>query len=206
MLSLIRFLTQNPCFWHLLLSLNRSYDRGMKNTNHHQIKKSRKYTYVCIPRQWECKQDWNSLLAEQCTLQAWCHKEKLPDFAKTFSSAACFLWTVIFFSSRLLNLLYCTRQSKFGLLFAAGAAPLHRAVQKALGHGTEPCVVLGDYSSPLLICLTIESFTLLKDFTNWIFFKSCAEAVPLWLNDIRIFKKKKKSKSRRSLSAFINDI
>lgn len=55
-----------------------------------------------------------------------------------------------FFFSRLLNLLYCNRQSKSGLLFPAGAAPLHRGVQKALGHGTEQCVLLRDYSSPIL--------------------------------------------------------
>lgn len=54
-----------------------------------------------------------------------------------------------FFPSRLLNLLYCNRQSKFGLLFPEGAAPLHGAVQKALGHGTEQWVLLGDYSFPI---------------------------------------------------------
>lgn len=140
--------------------------------------------------QQKCKQDWKqSLTSWQSSAQAWYHKAMLPGCAKAFSSAACFLWTVISFffppdfsvcciASDRANLdSFSCRCSSQGS--AEGTGPWHRTM-------------CGPWTLFLTYSLFPESFTLLKDFTNWIIFKSCADAVPLWLNDIRIFKKTKK--------------
>lgn len=76
-------------------------------------------------------------------------KKGYQTLQRPFPQLHAFYGQWVFFSSRLLSLLYCNRLSKFGL-FPAGAALLHRGVQKALGHGTEQYMVLGDYSSPIL--------------------------------------------------------
>lgn len=76
-------------------------------------------------------------------------KKGYQTLQRPFPQLHAFYGQWVFFSSRLLSLLYCNRLNKFGL-FPAGAALLHRGVQKALGHGTDQYMVLGDYSSPIL--------------------------------------------------------
>lgn len=141
-------------------------------------------------------------LAEQCTLQVWYHKERLPDSAKAFSSAACFLWTVGFFSPPDFSVCYIatdwTNLDYFlqVQLSYTGECRRHWAMAQNNMWSLEIIPHL------FFICLTTASFTLPKDFRNRIFFKSCAEAVPLQLNDIRIFNEKKRQKQKEPVGFY----